>query len=83
MIIRELKSSGSEHITLILEDGQEIPTTLGIVTELRLCAGKPLEEAQLRLFRGKNSFPLTRARAVDLLTPRAHSLQERLDEMLL
>ena len=82
MIIRELKSSGSEHITLILEDGQEIPTTLGIVTELRLCAGKPLEEAQLRLVREKTSFALTRERALNLLTLRPHSQKELLDKLL-
>ena len=44
MILRSLKTGGSERVTLILEDGEEIVSTLGVVTELRLYAGKDLDE---------------------------------------
>lgn len=82
MIIRELKSSGSEHVTLITDDGQEIPTTLGIVTELRLFAGKVLEEAQLRLIQEKSAAAFAREHALNLLALRPHSQKELLDKLI-
>ncbi len=82
MIIRELKSSGSEHVTLITDDGREIPTTLGIVTELRLFAGKPLEEAQLQLVREKSAAAFARERALYLISLRPHSQKELLDKLI-
>ena len=49
MILRSLKTGGSERVTLVLENGEEIASTLGVVTELRLSAGKELEEAEKML----------------------------------
>ena len=82
MIIQALHPSGTEHITLVTDDGQEIPTTLGIVTELRLFAGKPLEEAQLRLLREKSAASFARERALNLLALRPHSRKELRDKLL-
>ena len=82
MIIQALHSSGTEHVTLVLDDGQELPTTLGIVTELRLFAGKQLEEAQLRLLREKSAAAFARERALNLLSLRPHSRKELRDKLL-
>ncbi len=51
MILRSLKTGGSERVTLILENGEEIASTLGVITELRLYAGKDLTDAELKLLR--------------------------------
>ena len=82
MIIHALRPSGQEHVTLVLEDGREIPTTLGLVTELRLFAGKQLEEAQLRLLQEKTASAFARERALSLLSFRPHSEKELRDKLL-
>ena len=82
MIIRAIRQTGSEHTTLLTDDGQEIPTTLGIVTELRLFAGKPLEEAQLRLLQDKSAAAFAREKALNLLSLRPHSQKELRDKLV-
>ena len=82
MMIQTLRPSGQEHVTLVLEDGREIPTTLGLVTELRLFAGKQLEEAQLRLLQEKTAAAFARERALGLLSYRPHSEKELRDKLL-
>ena len=82
MIISALRSTAPERITLILEDGQEIPTTLGILTELRLFTGKDLDEEQLDLIRRKTSAALAREYGLTLLSNRQHSRKELGDKLL-
>lgn len=82
MIISALRSTAPERITLILEDGQEIPTTLGILTELRLFAGKDLDEEQLDLVKRKTSAALAREYGLTLLSNRQHSRKELGDKLL-
>ena len=82
MIISALRSTAPERITLILEDGQEIPTTLGILTELRLFTGKDLDEEQLDLIRRKTSAALAREYRLTLLSNRQHSRKELGDKLL-
>lgn len=82
MIIAALRSTAPERITLILEDGQEIPTTLGILTELRLFAGKDLDEEQLDLVKRKTSAALAREYGLTLLSNRQHSRKELGDKLL-
>ena len=76
MILSSLRRIDSEHVTLLFEDGSELPTTLGIVTELRLFAGKSLEEAQLNLIREKTAAASARERGLALLSSRPHSQKE-------
>ena len=82
MIISALRSTSPERITLILEDGQEVPTTLGILTELRLFAGKDLDEEQLDLVKRKTSAALAREYGLTLLSNRQHSRKELGDKLL-
>ena len=82
MILRSLKQKGSERVTLILEDGEEIPSTLGVVTELRLYAGKDLDEAELKLLREKTDLAAARDHALLLLSQRMHSQKELRDKLI-
>ena len=82
MILRSLKTDGSERVTLILEDGEEIASTLGVVTELRLYAGKDLGNAELSLLREKTSAAAARNHALLLLSQRPHSQKELYDKLI-
>ena len=82
MILRSLKTGGSERVTLILEDGEEIVSTLGVVTELRLYAGKDLEEAELKQLRDKTAVAAARDHALLLLSHRPHSQKELRDKLI-
>ena len=73
MILCSLKQKGSERVTLILENGEELLSTLGVVTELRLFAGKDLSEAELKLLRDKTALAKARDHALLLLSQRMHS----------
>ena len=82
MILRSLKTGGSERVTLILEDGEEIVSTLGVVTELRLYAGKDLEESELKQLRDKTAVAAARDHALLLLSHRPHSQKELRDKLI-
>ena len=82
MILRSLKTGGSERVTLILEDGEEIVSTLGVVTELRLYAGKDLDETELKQLRDKTAVAAAREHALLLLSHRPHSQKELRDKLI-
>ena len=82
MILRSLKQKSSERVTLVLEDGEEIPSTLGVVTELRLYAGKDLDEAELKLLRDRTALATARDHALLLLSQRMHSQKELRDKLI-
>ena len=82
MIISSLKAGGSERVTLILEDGEEIASTLGVVTELRLYAGKDLDDKELKLLREKTAAAAARDHALLLLSQRPHSQKELRDKLV-
>ena len=82
MILRSLKTGGSERVTLVLENGEEIASTLGVVTELRLYAGKELEEAELKQLRDKTAVAAARDHALLLLSQRPHSRKELRDKLI-
>ncbi len=82
MILRSLKTGGSERVTLILENGEEIASTLGVITELRLYAGKDLTDAELKLLREKTAAAAARNHALLLLSQRPHSQKELYDKLV-
>jgi hypothetical protein len=82
MILRSLKTGGSERVTLILENGEEIASTLGVITELRLYAGKDLTDAELKLLLEKTAAAAARNHALLLLSQRPHSQKELYDKLV-
>ena len=82
MIIQAIRQTGGERMALLLDDGQEIPTTLGIVTELRLFSGKTLDDAQLQRIRTRSAAALAREQALNLLSLRPHSRKELQDKLV-
>ncbi len=80
--ITALRQTSPEQVTVCLEDGAEIPTTLGVVSEQRLYAGRALDEAELRALRSASRLSLCKNRALSLLSYRPMSAKELLDKLL-
>jgi regulatory protein len=81
-IISALHQTSAERVTVALDDGTEIRATLGVVAELRLFAGRSLDDEELRRLRSSASCALARNRALELLSYRPMSCRELLDKLL-
>ena len=66
--VAALRQTASDRVTVLLTSGEEIKTTLNVVTDLRLYAGRELDEEELAGLRAAASSARTRARALDLLS---------------
>ena len=82
MLLSALKQTSPGRITVVLEDGTEIRSSLAVVTDLRLFAGKDLDEAQLAELRALSRRSLARDRAVEYLSHRPMSCRELRDKLL-
>jgi len=76
MRITSLKQTTAEHVTVVLEDESEVKTTLGTVTELRLFAGRELNEQDLDILRRESKKALSREKALELVSQRQMSARE-------
>ena len=82
MLISALHSTGGEHVTVALDDGSDVPSTVGTIAELRLFVGKELEEADLQILQEASALALCRERAVSLLSYRPMSSRELRDKLV-
>ncbi len=82
MIITALRQTSADRITVALEDGSEIKSSLGVVTDWRLFSGKDLSEEELALLRRDSSRSLARDRALELISRRLMSRKEVRDKLL-
>jgi len=80
--IAALRQTASDRVTVLLSSGEEIKTTLNVVTDLRIYAGRELDETELAELRAAASSARTRARALDLLSRRAMSEKELFDKLV-
>ena len=71
-----MNKTGKEHITVVLEDGTEIPSTLSACTEMMLFPGKDLSEEDIIRLRELSDISLTLEKAVSLLSYRQMSGRE-------
>ena len=76
MIISTIKQNSPSSLSVILEDGEEIKTTLGVVTDLRLFSGRDLDEAALEDLRLESRRALARDRALAIVSQRQMSRRE-------
>ena len=76
MIISSIKRNSPGGLSVILEDGEEIKTTLGVVTDLRLFSGRDLDEAALEDLRLASRRALARDRALAIVSQRQMSRKE-------
>ena len=81
MIITALRRASADRVTVELEDGSEIKSSLGVVTDWRLFSGKTLDEEELALLRRGSSRSLARDRALELISRRQMSQKEVRDKL--
>ena len=82
MKITALRQTSTDRVTVVLEDGSEIKSSLGAVTDWRLFTGKALDEEELAAFRRDSSRSLARDKALELISRRRMSRKELRDKLL-
>ena len=82
MTITALRQTSADRVTVVLADGSEIKSALGVVTDWRLFSGKELEEEELALLRRDSSRALARDRALELISRRLMSRREVKEKLL-
>ena len=81
MRVVSLKQSSPERVTVCLDDGTEIRSTLAAVTELRLYTGRELDDTALGELRRESSRSLGREKALELVSQRLMSIKELLQKL--
>ena len=82
MLITALRRTASDRFTVALEDGSEIKSSLGVVTDWRLFTGKDLDEEELAALRRDSSRSLARDKALELISRRPMSRKEVREKLL-
>lgn len=82
MTISSIRQTSPGRLTVCLESGEEIKSTLSVVTDLRLYTGRDLDEEALALLRLSSSRALARERALELISRRPMSGKELRDKLL-
>lgn len=76
MIITDIRQTSPGRLTVGFDDGSEVKTTLGVVTDLRLFSGKELESEAYEGFVLASRRSLARERALEILARRPMSRHE-------
>lgn len=80
--VKSLRQTSPERISIELDSGEEIKATLGLAAEMRLYAGKALEERELEQLRSSASLALCKNRGMELLSYRPMSAKELRDKLI-
>ena len=81
-IVSAMRQTSPGRVTVTLCGGEEIKTTLNVVTDLRLYSGRELDEEELKeLYRASRSA-LARNRAMEILSRRPMSEKELVDKLM-
>ncbi len=80
--IKSLRQTSPERISIELSNGEEIKATLALAAELRLYAGKALEERELEALRSSAALALCKNRGMELLSYRPMSAKELRDKLV-
>ena len=81
-IVSAMRQTSPGRVTVTLCGGEEIKTTLNVVTDLRLYAGRELDEEGLKELRSASLSALARNRAMELLSRRPMSEKELVDKLI-
>ena len=68
MVISSLRRTAAEHVTVSFEDGTEVPSTLGVITEMMLYSGKNLDDSESERLRCLSERALVLEKAINLLS---------------
>lgn len=76
MILREIKQTSPERFTLVFDDGTELKTTLGIITERFIHSGMDFDEDAYNELVSACTLALAKARALRIINARPMSREE-------
>lgn len=76
MIIIAIRQTSPGRMTVELDDGRDIKSTLGVVTDMRLFSGRELDEDEVEELQTASKRAITRDRSVEMLSRRAYSHAE-------
>lgn len=82
MLIGSIRQTSPGRLTVCLEDGTEIKSTLGVVTDMRLFNGRELDEETVGLLRKNSERALLREKALEYVSRRQMSHKELKDKLL-
>ena len=82
MTITALRQLSTDRIAIVLDDGSEIKSGLGVVTEARLFVGKALGAEDIEALRRDSARSLARDRALELISRRRMSQKEVREKLL-
>ena len=81
-IVSAMRQTSPGRVTVTLCSGEEIKTTLNVVTDLRLYSGRELDGEELKELRAASRSALARNRAMELLSRRPMSEKELVDKLI-
>lgn len=79
--LTDLKQTGPERFLARFDNGEELRTTLAVVTELSLYSGRTLTEDELSAVRDVSARSRCRQRALRIIGARAMSVKELTDRL--
>ena len=83
MIISAIRQTSPGRLTVCFEDGTEIKSTLGTVTDMRLFSGRELDGTAVEELRTGSARALAREEALELVSRRPMSRRELYDKLIL
>ena len=81
MLITAIRQSSPDRLTVSLDDGREIKSTLGTVTELRLFSGRDVDEELIAELISLSRRSIARDRAIEMLSRRRMSRHELIKKL--
>lgn len=82
MTVTAIRQTSPGRLIVSFDNGEELRSTLGAVTELRLYSGRELDEAEFEAFRSLSARSLARERALELISHRSMSRKELMDKLI-
>ena len=82
MTISEIKQTHGERYVLLLDDGSVIKTTLAVVSDYSLYAGRELSREELSAITGASLLERAKLRAMRIISARAMSCRELYDRLV-
>lgn len=83
MLITSIRQSSPGRLILSFEDGSELRSSLGVVTDMRLCSGRELDAEELEELRLCSAQALAREKALEYLSRRPMSAKELKTKLIL
>ncbi len=82
MTVTEVKQTHGERYVLVLSDGSVVKTTLAVVADHSLYAGRELSESELAEVAGASRLERAKVRAMNIISARPMSCRELYDRLV-